>query len=410
MEEGTFIGWLKKHGDAVQAGEPLFTLEGEKATQDIEATEGGLLQLSDGSPRPGDTVKVGAVLALLLEENAADARPTPHPQPEPPKAISTKPPNPDPKAHPPVPMRNPTPSPGPIPTAPVSVRISPRAARRAIAMGVAWKALRGTGRTGRIRERDVLTAASGPPVATEDAHAAQHPQQRDLAPQLSGRLIPMSPARRAIARRLSNSAHGAVPVTLTSQIDATQLVRFRAKLKENALGISTPAPTFQDILVRLVGQALGEHPILNAQWRENGLFFPDAIHIAIAVDTEDGLLAPVLRDVRGMTLDRIADTSRRLIEQARARRLQTVDLEGGTFTITNLGGLGIDAFTPVLNPPQCAILGMGRIRKQTGGIANDMVVRETLTLSLTFDHRIVDGAPAARFLETLSRLIMNVDT
>ena len=417
MEEGTFIGWLKNNGDLVQAGEPLFTLEGEKATQDIEATEGGILQLSDDGPKPGDTVKVGAVLALLLEEGASDARHKRTPQSAPQESPSTSidPTHPEAPARPPVPVLElelalDAPQP-PVATviATASVRISPRAARRAIAMGVPWQDLRGTGRTGRIRERDVLAAA---PKATSGVAATPNTSRNKpasatsgLQPQLSGRLIPFSPTRRAIARRLSEATHSAVPVTLTAQVDATQLARLRVQLKAAALGTGHPAPTFQDILVKLATQALREHRLLNAQWREEGLFIPDPINIAIAVDTEEGLLVPVLRDVAQMTLEQIAASSRRLIELARARRLQPGDLEGGTFTITNLGGLGIDAFTPVINPPQCAILGLGRVQRQAVVTGDGIVARERMILSLTFDHRSVDGAPAARFLGTLSRLM-----
>lgn len=409
MEEGTFICWLKNNGDFVQKGEPLFTLEGEKAAQDIEAAEAGVLQLSDESPQPGDTVKVGAVLALLLEANESPAQVTPKPPSEPQNAPSTKPACPVSPARPPEPMLNESHPPVAGAAALATFRISPRAARRAVAMGVAWQSLRGTGRNGRIRERDVLAAAMDTAAAPNNSQIQQTPGRSDLEFQLAGRLTPMTPTRRTIASRLSDAARATVPVTLTTQVDATHLVRLRVKLKKDAMGTASIAPTFLDILVQLAVRALREHPLLTAQWHESGLFFPDPINIAIAVDMGDGLLTPVLREVTHMTLDQIAATSRRLIEKARARRLQAADLEGGTFTITNLGGLGIDAFTPVLNPPQCAILGMGRIRQQAVVIASDVVPRETITLSLTFDHRIVDGTPAARFLETLSRLIVSAD-
>jgi pyruvate dehydrogenase E2 component (dihydrolipoamide acetyltransferase) len=211
--------------------------------------------------------------------------------------------------------------------------------------------------------------------------------------------------RRTIARRMSEGVHHAAPVTLTTRADATQLVRRRESFKTSAANSPKAAPTFTDILAKLTAAALQQHPLLNAQWRDDGVFIPDDINIAIAVDTEDGLLAPVLRDVARLTLEQVAAASRSLVEQARARRLTPGQLQGGTFTLTNLGSLGVDAFTPILNLPQCATLGVGRIQREPVVAGAEIVIRERFTLSLTFDHRIVDGAPAARFLQTLRAFI-----
>ena len=406
MEEGTFIGWLKKTGDLVRVGEPLFTLEGDKASQDVEASDTGVLQIAGDGPRSGDTVKVGAMLGFLLESGESS--------PPLPAAVS---PDAEAGVAAPSPRTSPVfPKPEPCSQAtfgeigPVAIRISPRAARRAMALGVPWKDLRGTGKTGRIRERDVLAAAdritkgAGPGGSETGQPCESSPQTK-----LPGRLIPLSSARRAIARRLAEAARTAVPVTITTQVDASQLEKLRSRLKENALASARPAPSLQDILILLASRALGEHPLLSAQWRLDGIFFPESIHIAFAVDTQDGLVAPVLFDVPRMNLDQIAAGTRSLIELARGRRLHAADLEGGTFTISNLGSLGIDAFTPALNPPQSAVLGVGRMRKQPVVLGNEILPRELLSLSLTFDHRVVDGAPAARFLETLCRLIASAE-
>jgi pyruvate dehydrogenase E2 component (dihydrolipoamide acetyltransferase) len=392
MEEGTFVGWLKNEGEAVRAGEPLFALESEKSTQDIEATDGGILRIPANAPKPGDTVKVGAVLAHLLEEGET-----------PQQAVPTRLPPPDVVL---APVTGNGPAEPPVSQSVQSVRaaepvsnrvaISPRAMRRAAELGVDWRNLRGTGRTGRIRECDVLAAGA--------ALGATPPGGTPGVP-LRGRLVPLSPMRRTIARRMSEGVHQAAPVTLTARADATQLVREREALKASATGSRTTPPTLTDILAKLTAAALQQHPMLNAQWRDDGIFIPDEINIAIAVDTEEGLLAPVVRDVAGLSIGQFAAASRAVIDQARSRRLAPEQLQGGTFTITNLGSLGIDAFTPILNLPQCAILGVGGIRREPVVVGDEVVIRELFTLSLTFDHRVVDGAPAARFLQTLRAFI-----
>ncbi|HUR59245.1 MAG TPA: 2-oxo acid dehydrogenase subunit E2, partial [Opitutaceae bacterium] len=182
--------------------------------------------------------------------------------------------------------------------------------------------------------------------------------------------------------------------------DATALVALRQQLK--ATSGEAPPPSYTDIIAKLVAVALRSHPLLGARWEGDRIILPDAIHIGLAVETEHGLLVPVMRNVSELTLGEVARRARELIEAARARRLKSEDLQGGTFTITNLGSFGIEAFTPIINLPETAILGLGAIRRAAVALDDGSVTsREQLTLSLTFDHRIVDGAPAARFLQTL---------
>jgi len=165
------------------------------------------------------------------------------------------------------------------------------------------------------------------------------------------------------------------------------------------------APGFTDFFVKLAAVALAGHPRLNSRWENDRIIQLREIHIGIAVDTEAGLMAPVVRDVPELTLAEVADRSRDLIDRARKGTLKLKEMEGGTFTITNLGAFGVDAFTPIIHWPECAILGIGRIRRQPVVINDQVVPREQVTLSLTFDHRIVDGADAARFLQTFVALI-----
>ncbi len=394
MEEGIFQGWLKNDGDPVREGEPLFSLESDKATQEIEASGSGVLRISPKAPEPGATVSVGALLGYLLAEGESvsfdsgsgtpsrksSAVPASAPRPEPSESLPARP-----------------------NSAPVlgAITVSPRAARTASALGVDLNQLRGTGRTGRIRERDVLAAAAQ--ADRKDRPVASNPV--DLrASDLSGRVLPISPTRRTIARRMSAGFHEAAPVTLTTRVDATDLVHTREQLKE-AAGLGQSAPSFNDLLVKFTAAALQQHPLLQTQWRDETLFVPTPINIALAVETAAGLLTPVIRDVPALTVHQVAAVSRTLIEDARAGRLLVGHLHGGTFTLTSLGSLGIDHFNPIINLPQSAILGVGRIVREPVFLGDQITPRDILTLSLTFDHRVIDGAPAARFLETLRQII-----
>lgn len=196
----------------------------------------------------------------------------------------------------------------------------------------------------------------------------------------------------------------AAPVTLTCRVDATNLVNLRKQLQA---GSTDRAPGYNDILVKLAGTALQRHPRVNSSWTDDGLLLNESVHIGIAVDTEAGLVVPVVRDVPNLGLRDVAARARELIERARQRRLTAADQAEGTFTITNLGMFGIEAFTPIVNLPQAAILGVGRIAAEPVVRGGQIVPGEVLTLSLTIDHRILDGAEAARFLAELAKGIEN---
>ena len=200
------------------------------------------------------------------------------------------------------------------------------------------------------------------------------------------------------------SRHTTAPVTLTSAVDATNLVNLREQFKAAA---TTPVPTYTDFLVKLAGVALQKHTLLASRWTDAGIVRAERIDIGIAVDTDAGLLVPVIRDVPTLGLRQVAARSHELIDLARRGELPMRNMSGACFTITNLGVYGIDAFTPIINPPECAILGVGRIERRPVMDGDRVVGRDTVTLSLTFDHRIVDGAPAARFLQALVQLIEN---
>ena len=240
----------------------------------------------------------------------------------------------------------------------------------------------GSGRNGRVRERDVVAFTQ---------------------PAASGTQRSVTNIRLTIAQRVLAGVQQTAPVTLTTKVDATQLLAYRERLKLEQAGGNIPS--YNDILTKLVAAALPECPELNACWRNDGIFLYDQVNIAIAIDTESGLVAPVINNVAALSLDEIASQSRMLAEQARAGTLSQSQLQGGTFTITNLGMFDIDFFTPIINLPQAAILGVGRIVREPVVVGDRVEPGYQLSLSLTFDHRILDGGPAARWLQRLAKMI-----
>jgi pyruvate dehydrogenase E2 component (dihydrolipoamide acetyltransferase) len=402
MEEGTFIEWLKAEGATVRPGDALFRLEGEKSVEEVETLDGGNLHIAANSPKPGDRVKVGITIGYLLKPGEALPESEKSSEiPHTPRLVST---TSEPVASPALRRMarergvdlNSIRGSGPggrieaadLPQAskaPASKTptISPRARRLAARLGIDWAKLQGSGRTGRIRERDVAAAQ---PSSAQTSEA-----------------IPLTTIRKTIAARMMDSRQTTAPVTLTSAVDATNLVNLRNQFKVEGEAI----PSYTDFWVKLVACALQKHPLLAARWTEAGIVPAHRIDIGIAVDTDAGLFVPVIRDVPSLGLRQVATVSRELIELAKRGELSSRDMEGGSFTITNLGAYGIDAFTPIINPPECAILGVGRIKRQPVMDGELIIGRDMVTLSLTFDHRIVDGAPAARFLQFLARLIEN---
>jgi pyruvate dehydrogenase E2 component (dihydrolipoyllysine-residue acetyltransferase) len=272
-----------------------------------------------------------------------------------------------------------------------TVRSSPRARRRAAELGVDLKGLQGSGKGGRIRERDVSNLARSKALATSRTPTTKaRPSSTH----------PASRMRKAIAARMSAGVHEAAPVTLTTRCDATNLVNLRGQFKA-AASAGEAVPDYNALFVKLASAVLGRHPVMTWQWGNGEIVVPEGMHVAVAVDFDHGLLAPVIRDVDRLSLRQLAEELGRLIVQARGSGLSDSELQGGVFTITNLGMFGIDAFTPIINLPQSAILGIGRINREPAVVDNAVVPRDQVTLSLTFDHRVVDGAPAAKFLNDL---------
>jgi pyruvate dehydrogenase E2 component (dihydrolipoamide acetyltransferase) len=450
MEEGTFEGWIKSPGEFVQAGDMLYLLEGDKATQEIESFDAGVLCVPGDAPSPGTKVKVGETIGFLLARGEAPPttvgpRPTSPPKSDSPPAGAPSVSQPVPSGIAPPPLPRGVASGPPRAAGPAARRLArqlgvdlnavftpdptgrvldgdvrraahagqhassvvagraiatPRARRRASELGVDWTRIRGTGRGGRVRERDVLSPKA---VRLADDQAASF---QEPAPIVPGRHKPATKLRMTIAQRMLAGVTQAAPVTLTMKVDADPLIAYRAILKAASAG--NIVPSYNDILIRLSAQTLREHPALNACWHRDGIHLYESVHIATAVDTDAGLLAPVIRDADKLTVAEIAAQTRELIEKGRAARLTQQQLEGGTFTVSNLGMFGIDAFTPILSPMQAGILGVGRIVEEPVVRDGRLAVGHTLTLSLTFDHRVIDGAPAARWLQRLCHRVASL--
>lgn len=431
MDRGQIMQWLKHDGDRVQPGDLLLEVESDKSTVEVEAVEGGILRIVQG-PDDGPIV-VGNVIAYLLAEGepmpvgaqpvtqavvgavtpaARDIAPTANG-----KDIS--------RAGPPL--------------------SSPAARRRAQELGVDWRVAVPSGPRGQIKERDVLAlaargitaAASAPTEAVRisplarrmaeeaevdiSALAGRHPGKRLERSDIEGAirqavLAPMSavgvkpatrqPAsslRRLIAERMALSAHTTAAVTLTTEADATDLVRMREGLKADPR--TEVAPGYSVLFVALVGRALAEHPYMNASLEGNDIVTWGTANIGVAVDTERGLVVPVVRDAQAKSVRVLTVEMNDLLARASQGKAVPDELKGGTFTITNLGIYEIDAFTPIINPPECAVLGVGRLVERIVPLEGQPAVRTMVALSLTFDHRLVDGAPAAQFLQRVKQFV-----
>ncbi len=454
METGVVAEWLKHDGDAVQAGDVLFTVENDKALQEVEAVDSGTLQILSDAASVDVPVPVGAVLAYLLAPDEAAA--SSGGGPERPMAVEgSRRPASDVELGLDAPAGAPAlddvrrPSPSSTTEKPlVEAVASPRAKRIAAEIGADWRTASGTGRSGRIVERDVralaeqsratpsprvtplarrLAAQTGVDLSTLEADtpsgrigravvaAARNghvetpalEQAEDAVP-AGGRRVPLSRIRRLTSERMARSAHTAAPVTLTTEVDASELAAVRARIRAGLEGTALSAPTYTDLLVRLVALVLSEQPWMNCSLDDDAIVQHEGVRMGVAVDTDRGLFVPVIRDVHLKSIQQISAESARLVEATRAGTVGADDLSGGTFTISNLGMYEIDAFTPIINLPECAILGVGRIVARPVVVdeeTEEVVVRRMMALSLTFDHRVVDGATAARFLRQVKKWI-----
>jgi pyruvate dehydrogenase E2 component (dihydrolipoamide acetyltransferase) len=431
METGIIVEWMKQEGDFVERGEVLFTLESDKATLEVESpTKGYLRKILVPADEERPVLSVVALMTKTLDEDVSDWQVGESTSPQAEKSASeriTESTGRESEASPPAAV-----------SAGEQLFASPRARRVAREKGIELALIAGSGPNGRIVERDVVAYLESAPRATPVALRVAELAGVDLrtvqgsgpggkvmkadvlatsqAPSAAPQLptppayqaeVPVSGVRAVIARRMFAGASETAPVTLTIEADATEFVALREQLKvhyANQLGFNIG---YNDLLIKLVAHALREFPYVNAQLdQEAGVIRRlNEVHVALAVDTERGLLVPVVRDADRKPLTEVAIELRGVIERARAGTALPDELSGSTFTITNLGMLEIDAFTPIINLPEAAILGVGRIKDRPAVMGGELVARKQMWLSLTFDHRLVDGAPAARFLQYIKNLI-----
>ncbi len=387
MTEGTLIRWLKNPGDTVARGDIIAEIETDKATVELEAFEAGVLRQVVAAE--GDVVPVGEVIALLgdadeempeVERRAPSEKPTP-------RAVAA-------------------------PTADGTggdldarrVRVSPVARRIADDAGIDLAEVTGSGPDGRILRRDVEEA-----ITVRDHHAPAGVPTVEPAPPPPppppARVEPLSRMRSAIARNMTDAKQQQPHYYLTVDVDMTEAMAFRRHV--NLVLHGPERVSVNDLLVRACAVALASHPKFNASLTDEGIQYHEQMDINIGVALDEGLIAPALLDVAAKPLPQIAEESKALVERARAGKLRAEEYSSGTFTITNLGAYGIDVLVGIINAGQAAILGAGSVTERPAVVDGDLAVRQLMTLALSADHRVTDGAEGARFLKEIQTVLEN---
>jgi pyruvate dehydrogenase E2 component (dihydrolipoamide acetyltransferase) len=378
MKEGTIVTWLKKEGEQVEKGEPLLAIETEKVVKDVESPGTGILR-KILIPEEA-TVPVSAVLGIIAKphedistiQNMLKSSEVSLETPQAPtvkKMESTTSSKPSGK-----------------------MKISPAAKKLAEKHNIDITKISGTGPNGRIVRKDILAAIE---------MTTGMPRVREV--------IPLAGIRKTTADRLSFSYQTAVHVTVTMAMDMAEMVKLRKKLLPEIEKKKHIRITYTDLLVKTVAKTLEEYPIVNSTLDDQEIKILDDINIGVAVDTKTGLIVPVIRKANRKSLIDIALTTKELVEKARSGNIALDEITGGTFTITNLGMFGVDQGAPIINPPEIAILGVGRIAQKPVVVDNKIVIRPMMNITLSFDHRVIDGALAARFLKTMKEKIENPD-
>jgi len=408
VEEVTLLRWLVEDGAKVQQGQEVMEVETDKAVFPVEAPASGTLHIG---PYPaGSTVPVLTVVGIVGKpEEKFEAKGAPAPAPQIGGRVFASPRARKLAGEKEVDLAHVTPSGGGgVRVAERDVlaylsqlpRLTPVAQKMAAEAGVDVRQLAGTGPAGKVTKEDVERARQAAPTPPPPPA----PPARLLQVEVLERL-PLKGIRAIIAERMAASVHTTARVTLMMEADATHFVDMRERLKAQVSEEWGFAPGYNDLLARIVASALRTFPYMNARLTADAIEHVAAVNLGMAVDTERGLLVPVIRGADRKSLREFATEFRQLVERARVGRALPDDLTGGTFTITNLGMYDVDAFTPVINLPEAAILGAGRIAPKVVAREGQMVIRQMWTLSLAFDHRLVDGAPAARFLQYVKNLI-----
>jgi pyruvate dehydrogenase E2 component (dihydrolipoamide acetyltransferase) len=403
MEAGTFVEWLKGEGEHVEKGEPLFEIMTDKASIEIESPASGVL--AGVRAKPDDVIPVTEVIAYILEEGEelpAEAAATP--------AVELA------AAAPELVQADHLDEPKIAEHGPAGgrARATPVARRLASELGVDLALVQGRGPRGRIHKADVLAfAEEGPkvqavPAVTQGISMAVPPIAEVPLPSARQKeVVPLVGPRKIIAERMAYSAFTAPHITLTLSVDMSEAARLRSHLLASIEQRTGVRLSFTAILARAVASTLPRHPYLNASLNGSEIILWEDVHIGIATSIEDYLIVPVIREAQTKDLERIVVALGDLVERARAKRLTSSEMAGSTFTISNLGMFGVESFAAIINPPESAILAVGKIVDTPIDVDGQIKLRPKMQLTLSADHRIVDGAAGARFLADLKSVLEN---
>ena len=387
MTEGLIVEWRKKEGDPVKKGDILFVLETEKVTFEVEAPEDGAL--GKILVKEQETVPVGAVVATLLKpgESAVEVTAAPAAAPRAEAA---------------------SPAPGaaasaaaPVAAAPAGGRVkaTPLAKKVAKELGIDLTAVAGTGPGGRILREDVDKAkATG---IQKPAAAAPAP----AAPAAEEKLVPFSGMRRTIAKKMLQSKVESAQTYMSNTVDASRLQAYREELLpfvEKKYGVRL---TITDLMMKITGAALREHPVINTRWTEKGVLYLPEVHMGMAMALDEGLIVPVIRSINTKSLGQIALDRTALIKKGKTNSFLPDDIKGSTFTLSAMGMFGIEQFTAIINQPENAILGVAAIIDKPVVVKGQIVIRPMMNVNLSYDHRTIDGAEAGKFMQTLKAFI-----
>ena len=395
MEEGRVVKWHKRDGDPVKTGETLAEVETDKAVMDLVARADGVLR--QVAAAEGQTVAVGSVVAVIAspgETVGATVAAAPPPAP--------------------VPSRSGMPDAGGVEPAPADVtrvKASPLAKRMAREAGVDLKLVSGSGPGGRVVKRDVEGSASralAPAAATPVVQS--HPASRIPHPEVTGAPfedVPLTEIRKTIAKRLAASL-GPIPhFFLTTEVDMERASEARDALNKQLGDQGSGKVSFNDIIINATAHTLTKHPACNAWFQEDHIRYWHEVHIGMAVAVEDGLITPVIRNAERKSLADIGREAKELAEKARSRRLQPSEYTGSTFSVSNLGMFDIDQFTAVINPPEAGIIAVGSIVQKPVVVDGQLTPRRRMRITMSCDHRVIDGATGAAFLRTLKQMLEN---
>lgn len=381
MTEGKIVEWKKEEGERVEKGEILFVFETEKVTFDVEAPQSGYL--AKILVQVDETVPVGELVGLLVEEKgeaveATAAVPATVKEPEAAAAEAQQ------EVSKPEDERRAK-----------KVRATPMAKRLAKERGLDLNSIAPSGKGGRIKMQDVDAAETAKPVEPAS------PQQAD------GKLVKLTGMRRIIAQKMMAGKTETAQTYMVISVDATGLMAAKEKLTPFVERIGGPRVTITDLVMKITASAIGFHPIMNTRWTEDGILWFDDIHMGMAMALKDGLIVPVIRNIGKKSLSETAKARAEIVEKGKLGRLTPDEMSGGTFTVSSLGMFGVEEFTAIINQPESAILAVGAILDKPLVVNKEIVVRPTMKITLSYDHRVIDGAKAAEFAKTLQELMEN---